>query len=89
MKSRYLIWLNWPERPFRLSAADLRLFRSLVHGGEVKAVRSERAFLRERIAEYLLCPLESVVATQPPPLAEDVREALTALVHDDAQWMLP
>ena len=47
MKSRYLIWLNWPERPFRLSAADLRLFRSLVHGGEVKAVRSERAFLRE------------------------------------------
>ena len=47
MKSRYLIWLNWPERPFRLSAADLRLFRSLVRGGEVKAVRSERAFLRE------------------------------------------
>lgn len=47
MKNRYLIWLNWPERPFRLGAADLRFFRSLVCGGEVKAVRSERAFLRE------------------------------------------
>ena len=47
MKKLYLIWLNWPERPFRLAAADLRLFRSLVRGCEVKAVRSERAFLRE------------------------------------------
>ena len=48
----------------------------------------QRAFLRERIAEYLLCPLAPTAATHPPP-AEDVREALTALVHDDAQWMLP
>ena len=47
MKDRHLIWLNWPERPFRLCAADLRLFRSLVGGAEVKAVRSRRAFLKE------------------------------------------
>ena len=47
MKNRYLIWLNWPERPFRLSAADLRIFRSLARGCEIKAVCSERAFLRE------------------------------------------
>ena len=56
MKSRYLIWLNWPERPFRLSAADLHLFRSLVRGSEVKAVRSERAFLRElSSATHAIC----------------------------------
>jgi len=48
MKCSYLIWLNWPERPFRLCAADLRLFKSLVAAGSaVKAVWSERAFLRE------------------------------------------
>lgn len=47
MKRRYLIWLNWPERPFRLNAADLRFFRGLVKGAEVVAVRSQRAFLRE------------------------------------------
>ena len=47
MKNRYLIWLNWPERPFRLSASDMKLFIGLVHGADVKAVRSERAFLRE------------------------------------------
>ena len=46
MKNRYLIWLNWPEPPFRLSASDLKFFRSLVDG-DVVAVRSERAFLRE------------------------------------------
>ena len=46
MKNRYLIWLNWPEPPFRLSASDLKHFRSLVDG-DVVAVRSERAFLRE------------------------------------------
>ena len=47
MKGRYLIWLNWPERPFRICGADLALFRELVRGAEVKAVRSERSFLRE------------------------------------------
>ena len=47
MKNRYLIWLAWPERPFCLKAADLKLFKSLVRGGEVKAVRSERSFLQE------------------------------------------
>ena len=47
MRGRYLIWLNWPERPFRLCAADLKLFRRLVDGSEVKVARSERSFLRE------------------------------------------
>lgn len=46
MKNRYLIWLNWPEPPFRLNASDLKLFRSLVDG-DVVAVWSERAFMRE------------------------------------------
>ena len=44
--NRYLIWLNWPEPPFRLNSSDLNEFRSLVKG-EVVAVRSERAFLKE------------------------------------------
>ena len=44
--NRYLIWLNWPEPPFRLNASDLKAFRSLVKG-EVVAVRSECAFLKE------------------------------------------
>ena len=43
--SRYLIWLNWPEPPFRLNASDLKVFKSLVKG-EVVPVRSERAFLK-------------------------------------------
>ncbi len=47
MKGRCVIWLNWPERPFRLNAADLKLARSLARGFEVVAVRSQRAFLRE------------------------------------------
>jgi phosphoglycerate dehydrogenase-like enzyme len=47
MKGRCIIWLNWPERPFRLNAADLKLARSLARGFEVVAVRSQRAFLRE------------------------------------------
>ena len=55
MNSRYLIWLNWPEPPFRLNASDLKLFRSMV-GGDVAAVRSERAFLRELpAATHVLC----------------------------------
>lgn len=56
MKNRYLIWLNWPERPFRLSAADLKLFRTLVRTADVKVVRSARAFLRElSVATHVLC----------------------------------
>lgn len=47
MKNRYLIWLAWPERPFCLKAADLRLFKALVRGSEVASVRSERSFLKE------------------------------------------
>ena len=47
MNRRCVIWLNWPERPFRLNAADLELAKSLAHGFEVVAVRSQRAFLRE------------------------------------------
>ena len=46
MKNRYLIWLNWPELPFRLNASDLKLFESLVDG-DVVSVRSERAFRKE------------------------------------------
>ena len=47
MKKRFLIWLNWPERPFRLNAADLRFLKERIGDGEAVAVRSERAFLRE------------------------------------------
>lgn len=55
MKNRYLIWLNWPEPPFRLNASDLKVFKSLV-AGDVVAVRSERAFLRELPrATHVLC----------------------------------
>lgn len=55
MKNRCLIWLNWPERPFRLNATDLKLVKSLFHG-EVKAVRSARAFLKELpSATHVLC----------------------------------
>ena len=46
MKAFHLIWLNWPERPFRLDATDLEMFRRAVSGGEVRAVRSRRAFLK-------------------------------------------
>ena len=56
MKSRYLIWLNWPERPFRLLPPDLKLLAGLVRGAEVKAVRSERAFLKELpAATHAIC----------------------------------
>jgi len=56
MKNRYLIWLNWPERPFRLLSADLKLFRTLVRNADVTAVRSLRAFLRELpTATHVIC----------------------------------
>lgn len=41
----FLLWLNWPVGAFRLNARTLACFRALVCG-EVRAVRSERAFLR-------------------------------------------
>lgn len=46
MTNCYLLWLDWPVGAFRLNARSLALFTSLA-SGEVKAVRSERAFLRE------------------------------------------
>ena len=48
MKSRnqFLIWLNWPIGAFRLDVKSLAVFKSLAKG-EVKVVRSERAFLKE------------------------------------------
>ena len=43
----YLIWLEWPEKCFRVDAETLRSFRSLVRGrGRVVRVRSEAAFLK-------------------------------------------
>lgn len=55
MKNRYLIWLNWPEPPFRLNKSDLNFFETLV-SGDVVAVRSETAFLRELpLATHVIC----------------------------------
>ena len=46
--SRYLVWLNWPEKCFCACDGDIALLRSLVPAGsEVVRVRGERAFLRE------------------------------------------
>lgn len=43
----YLVWLEWPEKCFRVDAETLRSFRSLVRGrGRVVRVRSEAAFLK-------------------------------------------
>lgn len=44
--NRYLLWLDWPIGAFRLNASGFAVFKSLVEG-EVRMVRSERAFLRE------------------------------------------
>ena len=47
MGNSYLIWLEWPERCFRASEGDMRLFRSLVpKGSHVVHARSEGAFLK-------------------------------------------
>lgn len=44
----YLIWLEWPEKCFRVTAEALRHLQTLVpKGASVVRVRSERAFLRE------------------------------------------
>ena len=43
----YLVWLEWPEKCFRIDAETLRLFRRLVKGrGRVVCARSEAAFLK-------------------------------------------
>ena len=43
----YLVWLEWPEKCFRVDAETLRSFRSLVRDrGRVVRVRSEAAFLK-------------------------------------------
>ena len=43
----YLVWLEWPEKCFRIDAETLRLFRRLVGDrGRVVCARSEAAFLR-------------------------------------------
>lgn len=56
MNAHYLIWLNWPERPFRFGANDLRHFREVVPDGKVTVVRSQRAFLRALPdATHVLC----------------------------------
>lgn len=46
--NRYLIYLNWPEKCFRASAADIAAFRALTpKGSVVRRVASDAAFLRE------------------------------------------
>lgn len=47
MSARYLIWLDWPERPFRLEPSDEEAFRRMAGGSPVVSVRSESAFLEE------------------------------------------
>ena len=43
----YLVWLEWPERCFRVGAGDVAYLKSLVpRGSRVVRARSERAFLR-------------------------------------------
>ena len=43
----YLVWLEWPEKCFRVDAEALRALRSLVPvGGRIVRVKSEEAFLR-------------------------------------------
>lgn len=45
--NRYLIWLEWPEKCFRIDAEALRALRSLVPAGsEIRRARTESAFLK-------------------------------------------
>ena len=45
--NRYLIWLNWPEKCFRISTDDLRYLRTLVpKGSRVVRVRDDTGFMR-------------------------------------------
>lgn len=43
----HLLWLDWPYEAFRLNRRSLELYRSLAGNDEVKAVKSEKAFLKE------------------------------------------
>jgi len=48
MSNRYLIWLNWPEKCFRIDAEALRCLKGLVkRGSTIKSVASEGEFLKE------------------------------------------
>ena len=45
--NRYLIWLEWPEKCFRIDAEALRALKDLVPpGSEIRRVRTESAFLK-------------------------------------------
>lgn len=47
MKNVYLVWLEWPEKCFRIDAEALRYLKLCVRGkGRVVRVKSEAAFLR-------------------------------------------
>lgn len=48
MSNVYLVWLEWPEKCFRVDAVALRFLEGLVRskGGRVIRARSEREFLR-------------------------------------------
>lgn len=46
-KRFHLLWLDWPYDAFRLNGESLKLYRSLAGDDEVKAVKSEKAFLKE------------------------------------------
>ena len=47
LKNVYLVWLEWPEKCFRVDAGALRYLEYCVRGkGRVLRVRSESAFLR-------------------------------------------
>ena len=47
MKNVYLVWLEWPEKCFRVDAEALRYLRTAVpKGSRVLRTRSEAAFLR-------------------------------------------
>jgi len=46
--NRYLIWLEWPEKCFRVDAGALRYLKTLApQGARIVRVRNERSFLRE------------------------------------------
>lgn len=47
MKNSYLVWLEWPEKCFRVSAKDIAALRRMVPSGScVTWVKSETAFLK-------------------------------------------
>lgn len=72
----YLLFLNWPERCFRVSPEDIRYLKSLLpRSARVRSVNTERAFLKAlpsathvvtwhfRREWYALAPRVKVVAT--------------------------